>query len=57
MPPAYTAAVSAIAAEKAAEGNRFASWAAAEKTCYMPITYFTTPSLYYKMLKTTSESD
>lgn len=57
MPPAYTAAVSAIAAEKAAEGNRFASWAAAEKTCYMPIVYFTTPSFYYKMLKTTSESD
>ena len=30
MPPAYTAAVSAIAADKAAEGKRFASWAAAE---------------------------
>merc|ERR1719208_272550 len=40
MPPAYSAAVSAIAAEKA---------------CYIPIGFFVTPSFYYKMLKNTSE--
>jgi len=56
MPPAYTAAVSAIAAEKEAEG-RLLSWAVADKTCYMPISFFTTPSFYYRMLKSTSELD
>ena len=51
MPPAYASAVAAIAADKAAVGKRFLSWAAAEKLCYIPIQYFTIPIFYYKMFK------
>ena len=57
MPPAYTAAVSALAADKAAEGKRFASWAAADKKCHIPIMFFSAPAFYYKMLKTTLDSE
>ena len=51
MPPAYASAVAAIAADKAAVGNRFLSWAAAEKSCHIPIQHFTSPVFYYKMFK------
>ncbi len=51
MPPAYAAAVSALARDKARVGKRFLSWEAAEKKCYIPIVFFTTPMFYYKMLK------
>ena len=57
MPPAYTAAVSALAADKASEGKRFASWAAADKKCHIPIMFFSAPAFYYKMLKTTLDSE
>ena len=51
MPPAYASAVAAIAADKAAVGKRFLSWAAAEKACHIPIEHFTSPAFYYKMFK------
>ena len=51
MPPAYSAAVAAVAADKAAKSKKFASWAAAEKICYIPAVCFVTPVFYYKMLK------
>ena len=57
MPPSYTAAVSAIAADKAVAGKRFASWAEAEKKCHIPIMFFSTPAFYYKMLKTSLGSE
>ena len=57
VPPAYAAAVSAIARERAILGNKFISWAAAEKICYIPIQGFATPIFYYKMLKRENESE
>ena len=51
IPPAYAAAVSALARDRAILGNRFISWAEAEKICYIPIQGFATPIFYYKMLK------
>ena len=51
MPAAYASAVAAVAADKAAVGKKFLSWAAAEKICYIPPMCFVTPVFYYKMLK------
>ena len=52
MPPAYAAAVAALADDKAsAVGKGLASWAEPQKLCYMPKDGFITPSFYHMMFK------